>query len=82
MFFLQKITFKKVKDAILGKTSFSGYQNDPAGCDGYTLVILNTAAFGIVGQLGDVNVNPLSVPASIGSACIKEKYKIMYEYID
>jgi len=32
------------------------------------LVIRKTAAFGTVGQLGEVNVKPLSVPASIGSA--------------
>ena len=57
-----------MNDAILGKTSLSGYQNEPAGWDGYTLVILKTAAFGTVGQLGEVNVKPLSVPASIGSA--------------
>jgi hypothetical protein len=61
-------TFKNVKEAILGKTSFSGYQNDPAGCEGYTFVIRKMAALGTVGQLGEVNVNPLSVPASIGSA--------------
>ena len=61
-------TLENVKDAIAGKTSFSGYQNEPAGCDGYTLVIRKMAAFGAVGQFGEVNVNPLSVPASNGSA--------------
>ena len=65
-------TFKNVNVAILGSISFSGYQKEPAGCEGYTFVILNIAAFGVVGQFGEVNVKPLSVPASIGSAYIKK----------
>ena len=65
-------TFKNVNVAILGSMAFSGYQKEPAGCEGYTFVIRNIAAFGVVGQFGDVNVKPLSVPASIGSAYIKK----------
>ena len=65
-------TFKNVNVAILGSMSFSGYQKEPAGCEGYTFVTRNIAALGVVGQFGDVNVKPLSVPASIGSAYIKK----------
>ena len=47
--------------------------NDPAGWAGNLLVMVNTSPLGCVAQLGEVKVNPLSVPASRGKAWSKLK---------
>ena len=51
--------------------------NDPAGWAGNLLVMVNTSPLGCVAQLGEVKVNPLSVPASRGKA-----WKVQSRVID